>query len=128
MNNTTQPQKFVFVASDDELRQRSYFQRLAIATAALNLPRREIPNHMADVIFGYRGKILWRAETRFPISPTAIDDVFNGDDSFRWLSDFLRFALQPPAQSPQFRVVPRLRLIDLMHRIEQPNVARHFGR
>lgn len=122
----------IVVATDSELSRKSYYWRLAIATAALQkqlaLSRREIPNWLADTIYGYHGKIEWPNGQEFNISDTAIDDAFNNDGSFRWLSDFVRMAETPPKQAPQYRVVVRLRLIDLAFKIVRPDTARHFGR
>lgn len=64
----------------------------------------------------------------FEVSDTAIDEAFNDDGSFRWLSDFLRFAEMEPRQRPQARVLDRLRLIDLALRIAKPERARLIGR
>jgi hypothetical protein len=115
------PLKSMGVATNWELGRIWYFRRLAIATCALNLSRREIPNWMADVIFGYDGAILNPDGTKFIISDTAIDDAFNNDESFRWLSAFLKFAeLLPPKQKPQCRIYDRLRLIELALQIAYP--------
>lgn len=118
------PFRRVMVASDDDLCRKSHFQRLAIATRALDYTRREIPNLMADIIFGFDGKILWSDGRVFIVADDAIDLAFNDDGSFRWLSDFLRFAAEPPKQRPQERVIKRLRLIDLAFRIACPNRAK----
>lgn len=122
----------VYVATDDELSCLSYFRRLAIASAALKneleLSRREIPDWMAGAIFHYEGRILWTHDGPFLVRDTAIDDAFNNDGSFRWLTDFLGFAERMPRQRPQYRVLTRLRLIDLAFRIARPDTARHFGR
>lgn len=131
-NDSLSNQLRVYVATDDELRSKFYFRRLAVATAALkidlDLSRREFPNYMADVIFGYDGKVLWRGGGTFSISDTAIDDAFNNDGSFRWLTNFVQFVENVPAQRPQWQVLPRLRLIDLVFQIERPDTAQHFGR
>lgn len=122
----------IYVASDDELSDPVYFRRLAIASAALvselALSRRTFPDWIADVIFSYEDRMRWRHDGSFIVRDTAIDDAFGGDGSFRWLSDFLRFADTPPRQRPQYRVLKRLRLIDLAFRINRPDTARHFGR
>lgn len=110
----------VTVASDEELLRRSHFQRLAVATRALGLSRREVPNWIADTIYGFRGKIVWPAGKPFEVGDEDIDAAFNDDGSFRWLSGFMRFAEVPPRQNPQRRVLARLRLIDLAFRIAHP--------
>jgi hypothetical protein len=126
------PHRSIYVASDGELCRKSYVRRLAVATVALlkelELSRRNFPNWMTDAIFGFDGEILWPHGAPFEVSDTAIDDAFNDDGSFRWISDFLRIADQPMKQAPQQRVLSRLRLIDLAFRIARPDVARHFGR
>lgn len=121
------PIKSVRVATGSELERIWYFRRIAIATRALNLSRREIPNWMADVIFGYQGRIVHVDGSKFFISDTAIDDAFNNDDSFRWLSGFVQFAdLNPPKQKPQCRIYRRLRLIELAIQIAYPGrLIRH---
>ncbi|WP_069095564.1 hypothetical protein [Methyloligella halotolerans] len=116
------------MASDYELARVSHFQRLAIATRALGLSRREIPNWMADVIYGYRGLITWPGGKAFIVGDDDIDAVFNDDGSFRWLSDFVNFAERAPRQKPQERVIERLRLIDLAFRISDPRRAELIAR
>ena len=126
------PKRKIVVATDDELQQLAYFRRLAIASAALMdedaVSRREFPNWVADAIFNFDGPILWPHGGAFIVRDTAIDDAFNNDGSFRWLSGFIRFAEDPPRQAPQYRVLARLRLIDLAFKIDKPDIARHFGR
>lgn len=110
----------VIVASDAELSRRSHFQRLATATRMLCVSRREVPNWMADTIYGFRGKISWPDGKPFEIDDEDIDLSFNDDGSFRWLSGFMYFAEYDPKQKPQTRVLRRLRLLDLAFRISNP--------
>lgn len=112
----------VTVASDRQLRRRSHFQRLAIATAALEVSRRELINVISDEIYAFDGVIFWPDGRAFEIPD--IDEAFGTDGSFRWVSDFIRFADEPPRQLPQARVVDRLRMIDLYFRIKHPERAR----
>lgn len=117
----------VEVAMDWQLRRISHVQRLAMATAALDLSRREIPNWVTAEICNHlvrNGRICWTDGSEFPISDCIVDDAFNNDGSYRWLSDFLRFANSAPRQRPQKRVIARLRLIDLAFRISRRNRAR----
>lgn len=115
--------RVVIVARDDELLRRSHVQRLGTATRALGLSRREIPNWMADVIFGFKGKIVWPGGREFVIHDEGIDRAFGDDGSFRWLSEFMLFGERELRQSPQFRTLHRLRLIDLAFRIAYPERA-----
>lgn len=114
---------FVVVATDDQLRRQSHFQRLAIATKALGLSRRKVPDWIADEIFTYEGMILEVDGRDFLVGDNDIDAAFNDDGSFRWLSDFLDFANRTSQQAPQHRVLARLRLIDLAFRIAHPDRA-----
>lgn len=118
----------VVVASDAQLSRKSHVRRLAMATRALELPRRAIPDWIADQVYGFEGVIVLTDGQPFELSDTAIDEAFNDDGSFRWLSDFLRFAETEPHQRPQARVLERLRLIDLAFRIAKPEQARLIGR
>jgi hypothetical protein len=111
-----------------EMTRPSFRPRLAIATVNLNIPRREIPNWMADSIYGFSGRVLTCCGTPFYISDAMIDDSFNGDGSFRWISDFIKMGNLQPIRSPQKRVLLRLRLLDLSFRIVHPNIAVHFIR
>jgi hypothetical protein len=110
----------VVVASDAELLRRSHFQRLATATRALGISRREIPNWIADTIWGFRGRIAWPDGRPFEVGDEDIDLAFNDDGSFRWLSGFMYFDSTDPKQNPQRRILARLRLIDLAFRISNP--------
>ena len=112
----------VVVASDTALRSLSHFQRLAIATAALPVSRRELPNLIADTVYSFKGKIVWPNGT--PYDLPEIDEAFGGEGSFRWVSDFIRFAEEAPRQHPQRRIIERLRLIDLYFRIAYSERAR----
>jgi len=118
----------VVLVSDSQLSRKSHVQRLAMATRALELPRRAIPDWIADQVFGFEGVIVWADGQPFDLSDTGIDEAFNDDGSFRWLSDFLRFAEAEPRQRPQTRVLDRLRLIDLAFRIAKPDQARLIRR
>jgi hypothetical protein len=119
-----EPEAKIVVAGDHELSRTSHRRRLAIATAALALPRREIPNLLAATYYEFRGEIVWGSGVPFVITDTTIDDAFNNDGSFRWLSDFVQFAEVEPKQRPQRRVLSRLRLIDLYFRIAHPERAK----
>ena len=122
----------IVLASNPQLARQSYFRRLAMATRSQmereDLSRRQFPDWLADVIYGHDGPILWANGSHFYATDTFIDDAFNNDGSFRWLSDFVSFAERVPRQNPQIRVLNRLRIISLAFQIDQPTVARHFCR
>ncbi|MDI4665382.1 hypothetical protein K9U40_13740 [Xanthobacter autotrophicus] len=116
----------IIVPTMAELLRPSRFRRLAIATAALDIPRRKLPDVIADSLYGYSGVIL-RADGS-PYELPDIDDVFGNDGSFRWISAFTRFAVEPPRQAAQERVLPRLEVIDLYFQIKHPERARLIAR
>lgn len=106
---------------------RSYFRRLAIATANLNQPRRKIPDWMADAL--YRDDIIFIDHgRRIIIQDEAIEIAFNNELGFRWLSDFMAFAATPPKQKPQARIAIRLQLLATSFWVHSPMIARHFAR
>lgn len=109
----------IIVPDDTALLTREAYQRIALATAQLNLPRRKIPDWMADRL--YRDDVMFAFGNGAPfiLTDNAIDEAFNEDGSFRWLSDLMRLADAPPSQSPQRRLLPRLRLLTLAFAIER---------
>ncbi|MBU1210191.1 MAG: hypothetical protein KJ587_02840, partial [Alphaproteobacteria bacterium] len=112
----------IIVATARELRRKSHFQRLAIATAALEFSRRKLIDEVSDELYGFKGEFIWPDGEPFDLPD--IDDAFGGDGSFRWISDFIRFAEVAPYQHPQRRIIERLRMIDLYFRIAHPERAR----
>lgn len=131
-DNRKLPANAIVVASDWELRRVSFFRRLAIATANLvateGLSRRQLADWQAHWIYLHEGPIFWPDGTPFEIWDTLIDDAYNDDQSFRWLSSFVKFAVKPPKQAPQNRILMRLRLLSLAFQIQSPEVAKHFCR
>lgn len=113
----------VTLASDAELSRKSHYLRLAVATAELGKSRRDIPDWLADVIYGFEGIVLWPDGAPFIVTDTLVDDAFNNDGSFRWLSRFVQFRERAPRQRPQARILDRLRLIDLAFKISDPGAA-----
>lgn len=122
----------VIVASDYQLARRSHIQRLAMATLELGIPRRRLADRSAEVIALYDGDIAWGSGAPFTFSEMQIYEDFllvegpgrRTDFSQRWVGDFYRFAVTPPRQLAQGRVIARLRWIDLMWRIENPERAK----
>jgi len=107
----------IIVAADNDLRRIDCVQELATRIVELDMPQRVIPNWLTDLIFNFPGLVLYPGGKPFPIPDTLVDDVFNDDGSFRWLSDFKRVARIRPKQNPQIRVLPRLRVIRLAFQI-----------
>ena len=113
----------VTVATDGQLMKISCGVRLAMCVVARGISRRRFGDDLALVIYSFEGVILWPNGSRFEITDTLIDDVFGDDQDFRWLSDFLKWPVHPPCQRPQKKILPRLRVIDLYFRINNPERA-----
>lgn len=118
-------QPTVQVASNYQLARPSHVNRLAIATVAMGIPRRWLAEWVAAVIARYEGKIVWATGAEFTFDEMAIYDAFavKKDPSQRWVGDFYKFAVRPPKQMSQNKVIARLRWIDLALRIAYPQRA-----
>lgn len=118
----------VVVASYSQLIRPSHHHRLALVTRDLleeyGLSRRAYADWLADTLFDENIRVIYRDGRPYIITDTLIDDVFNNDGSFRWLSDFLKFTVKPIKLAPQKRLLERLRVIDLSIRIAFPARAR----
>lgn len=115
----------VIVASNYELCRQSHVQRLAIASVERKIPRRRLVDWIATVVANYEGRIVWATGVDFEFGEMAIYEAFavEEDPSQRWVGDFYKFAVRPPKQVTQGRVIDRLRYIDLAFRIEYPDRA-----
>ncbi len=127
-NDNERPPPVVTAAPALLLMKRSYYWRLAVATANLGMSRRKLADEIVEAIFFYEGEILWPDGTPFDPDDTFFDDLFGNDGGFRWLSSFMALKTTPPKRAPQARVLERLRMIDLFFKIKHPSIARHFGR
>nr|WP_313665896.1 hypothetical protein [Brucella intermedia] len=103
----------VIIPPDRVLLQPRFLRRIATLLAKLNIPRRSVPNWIADTIYDFEGEITDSDGSRFRLYPDDIDEAFSNEGSFRWISDFVKLKDQPWKQSPQRRVLARIRLIVL---------------
>jgi hypothetical protein len=103
----------IVIPPDDVLLDRKFQRRVAVLLASLNIPRRRIADWIADTIYGFGGKIEDSDGDRFGLYPDDVDEAFDNEGSFRWISDFVKLADRPSRQSPQRRVLARIRLIVL---------------
>lgn len=123
----------IIVPKPEEVLTKSYFHNLARAVAGLRnangstMPRRAVPDWMADQLFNERIRFVRQDGTPFEITDTAIDEAFNDDGTFRWLSYLVAFAETPPRQAPQARIAERLILLSLAFWVAQPDVAEKFA-
>jgi len=128
LSNTVE--RVVTLASDYQLSRQSHVHRLAIATVEREIPRRRLADWIATVLAHYEGRIVWATGVTFEFSELAIYDAFGvrKDPSQRWVGDFYKFAVRPPAQLAQGKVVERLRYIDLAFRIAYPERAKWIAK
>jgi hypothetical protein len=118
----------VIIPDDDVLLNPIAIHRFAIALQNQSLSRRSVANFILDVVYGYRGLILNADRTVFCICRMDVDDAFNDDGTYRWVSDFLRFTMAPPKQRAQRRILKRLQLIALALIIDDPKLMGHILR
>jgi len=117
----------IIVACDDELLRPPHFARMAVACNNLGFSRYAFVEELAGALYSNTEPLLWPEGDIYTLNDTAIDRAFNGDLSFRWLSDFFRVR-HDPVRRPQRSLTPRLRLVDTYFLIKRPNIARHFYR
>lgn len=104
---------FIRLPSDETLCRRSTFYRLAVTYAAMKLSRRSVLDHLTDQLVAFHGVAVTACGRRFDPADIDVDEVFrtDNDPSERWISDFLRFATEPPRRNAQSRTAPRLRVL-----------------
>ena len=128
MQNT----RTITVPEPEEVLTISYYHNLAIAMVDLRhadgsyMSRRQVPDWIADQLFAENVDFIRKDGTPFEISDTAIDEAFNDDGTFRWLSYLVAFAERPPRQAPQSRLAPRLILLSLAFGVAYPEIAEGF--
>lgn len=123
LGNTAE--RVVTLASDYQLCRQSHVHRLAIAMVERKIPRRRLADWIATILAHYEGRIIWASGVEYHFAEGEIYKAFNveGDLSQRWVGDFYKFALNPPIQLAQGKVIARLRFIDLAFRIAFPERA-----
>ena len=117
----TQTKRVIVVASNTELTNSVYSQRLWLAARNMPISRRQWLNVIADTLYFFEGDILFPDGRLWPMPD--IDDVF-GDA--RWISLYFEECDGKPRR--EVRLIERLRIFDLYFRIAKPHIQRHFGR
>lgn len=120
----------VFVAQKHEILRISHHHRLAIAVKNLNKSRREIPLWICETICNYSGEIRFRDNSLFTPDFDKIDELCGGEDdpSYRFYSDFIKFADRPLLRLPKRTIACKLQMLDLAIRIEHPDIAENIAR
>lgn len=102
----------IILADSETLLSKETAVRLARYIAARRESRRSIPDWIAKNIYREDVRIFSSSGAEFDFDCDAIDTAFNEDGSFRWISDFVKFATKAPRQKLQDRVLERIRLIE----------------
>lgn len=103
----------IVIPPDHVLLSASFLSRIASLLASLDIPRRSIPDWIADTLYEFGGKVSHASGDRFDVRSVDVDEAFGNEGSFRWVSDFLKLRDGSWKQSPQKRVLARIRLIVL---------------
>lgn len=103
----------IVIPPDQVLLSAYFLRRIAALLASLDIPRRSIPDWIADTLYEYGGKVSHASGAGFDVHAVDVDEAFGNEGSFRWVSDFLKLKDQSWKQSPQKRVLARIRLIVL---------------
>jgi len=113
--------RVIFVATNDELNNTTYYRRLWIAAVNKNLSSRKWLDYMNESVLNFEGEIFTRNGIRWPIR--CVDDVW-GDR--RNISNFLQAIDGMPRR--KIRMIERLRYMDVTFRITQPSIQSNFGK
>lgn len=111
----------IYVATDHQLMDETYYRRLWLAVRNIDIPRRDWLDVLANTFRDYEGELLW--ETGHSYDLPDIDDTFNNDIDMRWFGYFVRAndtGLEPASRTFKLE---RLRILDLYFKIAHPNMA-----
>lgn len=111
---------------NDTLRSTSYAEGLAHIAKRQNKSRRAlVESHINSIArFLEYGEICNSAGVRIYDIEKLIEAAYGSDPSYRWMSDFLRYADCPMKQKPHWRVLPKLIILDLALQIQRPDLWR----
>ncbi len=80
--------------------------------------RRAVPDLCADVIRDFSGEFVFPDSS--PYKLPEVDNVLGWRGDFKWIGNWLNWPLSPPERGIQKRLVPRLRFLDAVMRVGQP--------
>lgn len=119
-----QKKRVVYVATDAELENEHYYNRLWLTICNLPVPRRKMLDELSFLQVNYPD-IEIRHPNDEPYEFPDIDEVFGDDPDMRWYSHFKeKNKLGGPKR--RSRKLERLRLIDLYIRVKYPQIFRHI--
>lgn len=115
-------QRIVVTASNVELNNLIYDNRLWMTARNEPLSRRKLIEDIAWTIYNFNGLIRSDKGHKWPIP-----DVYEamGEDG-RWLSYYFKEVDGRPFHTPSALTLERRRILDLHYRIKYPEIARKF--
>lgn len=108
------------VARNEELLTKEYVFKLAQAMVALDLPRRAVPDWLAETLFSWvmnGGVILDGNGLEIVIRDDTIDKAHGNDGSFHWISALRQRVSNPQQRNPRRSLLLRFQLYDAAFRI-----------
>lgn len=69
----------IVIPPDHILLSASFLRRIASLLASLDIPRRSIPDWIADTLYEYRGKVTHSSGDRFDIRSVDVDEAFGNE-------------------------------------------------
>ena len=117
------PKKRIILPEDNEILTIEYVSALALAFVRLGLSREKFIGWLTDQLYNEKYEFYYSDGNKFPILMCTVYKAFNYDSSFRWLSDFDKFAYRPLLQKPHKTHLPRLQLITLGFMAARPDLV-----
>lgn len=105
------PMPVIQLPPDEVIGSTAQMQRLARLLTYLDVPRRKVPEWVTNVCYSFEGEVRDSRGRLIDIDQDELERSFNKDRSYRWISDFWKWADRKPRQRAQERVVERLRYI-----------------
>lgn len=103
------PKVALRLPTDQVIGSTSQMQRLARLLVCLDIPRREVPEWISNLCYSFEGRVEDSYGVPIDIDQDDLARSFNEDESYRWISDFVKWADRTPRQRAQERVIERLR-------------------
>jgi len=75
----------IVIPPDQVLLSAYFLRRIAALLASLDIPRRSIPDWIADTLYEYGGKVSHASGAHFDVHAVDVDDAFGNEGSFRWV-------------------------------------------
>lgn len=116
----TRRRKVLHIPSDAELLESWHVRRLAADLKGVGVSRRNMLDWLSDVVYGFKGDFIGPDGKIIPVPD--LDDEFpeseewneeEKPDSYKWFSDFMRWADREPKQAIQKKVAARIRFIKM---------------